>query len=173
MNKIKIALTAILFLIHSTVLPGGYVVTSDALMFEAKKIIFYSEVYTKDFSVELLKECIYYEKVQHPDVVLTQSELETGHYTSPLFLMANNLFGMRLAEVRETTAIGEYDHHAKYQHWTDSVKDYKKFQEWYMSLGYNIGTQPNDYLVFLKWIRYATDKRYISKLIIMGNKEIS
>jgi flagellum-specific peptidoglycan hydrolase FlgJ len=154
-------------------MPGGYVGVSDSMLFEAKKIAFYSEVYKKDFSVELLKECIYYEKIQHPDVVLTQSELETGHYTSELFWVANNLFGMRLAEVRETTAAGEYKHHAKYLHWTDSVKDYKKFQEWYMSIGYDIGDNSDGYLVFLKWIRYATDKRYIGKLIIMGNKEIS
>ena len=172
MNKIKISLTIFLFFLCSSVLPGGYVRLSDNILFEAKKMVFYTEVKNKDFNEELLKECMYYEKIQHPDIVLKQAQLETGYYTSELFWIANNLFGMRLAEIRETTAIGEYNFHAKYQHWTDSVKDYKKFQEWYTSIGYDIGNDSDGYLVFLKWIRYATDKKYITKLINL-DKELS
>jgi len=158
---------------HSKIAPSGDVKISETLLFEAKKMVFYMEVKSKDFSEELLKECIYYEKIQHPDVVLRQAQLETGYYTSELFWVANNVFGMRLPEVRKTTAAGIYDHHARYDHWTDSVKDYKLFQDWYMSIGYDIGNQPNDYLVFLKWIKYATDKKYIAKLIYLNDKEIS
>lgn len=173
MMKLKMIFIILLFLGHSKIAPSGDVKISETLLFEVKKMVFYQEVKDKDFSEELLKECIYYEKIQHPDVVLNQAQLETGYYTSELFWVANNVFGMRLPEVRETTAVGEYNFHARYLHWTDSVKDYKLFQEWYMSIGYNIGNQPDDYLVFLKWIKYATDKKYIAKLIFLDGKEIS
>jgi flagellum-specific peptidoglycan hydrolase FlgJ len=173
MIKLKIFFIVVLSFLYSKNINCGHAPISPNLLFEAKKIAFYSEVKNKDFSEELLKECIYYERIQHPNVVLKQAQLETGYYTSELFWVANNVFGMRLPEVRKTTAVGIYDHHARYDHWTDSVKDYKLFQDWYMSIGYDIGTESNDYLVFLKWIKYATDKKYISKLIYLGDKEIS
>jgi uncharacterized FlgJ-related protein len=158
--------------VYSKNIQSGYVPLSENFLFEANKIVFYSDIKNKDFSEELLKECMYYEKIEHPDVVLRQAQLETGYYTSELFWVANNLFGMRLAEVRNTTAAGIYASHARYDHWTDSVKDYKLFQEWYKSIGYDIGDNSDHYLVFLKWIRYATDKKYIAKLVYL-DKEVS
>jgi hypothetical protein len=150
--------------------PNGIVKISDQTLFQAKKIDFYNRVYNELFNTELLKECLYYEKIQHPEIVLIQSEIETGHYTSDIFLMANNLFGMRFARVRETTAIGEYSYHAKYSHWTESVKDYKLWQDYYESRGYRIN---DEYLAFLQYIRYATDRRYIAKIIQGMDSEAS
>ena len=140
--------------------PSGTVKISEQTLFRAKKIDFYNRALSQDFSVELLKECLYYEKIQHPDIVLRQSELETGHYNSELFSVANNLFGMRLAHVRETVAIGEYNYHARYSHWTESVKDYKLWQEYYISQGYRL----DNYFAFLQYIGYAEDPIYLLKI---------
>lgn len=146
----------------SNVAPSGCIVAhSEHKIFQLNKFDFYNRAYSQEFSPELLKECLYYEKIDHPDIVFRQSELETGYYTSELFWIANNLFGMRLAQVRETTAAGIYRYHARYDHWTDSVKDYKLWQEYYKSLGYNFS---DEYLVFLNYIGYATDPNYILKI---------
>ena len=173
MKKLKIILTILLFFVYSLTAPGGYVGLSDSMIFNAKKIVFYIEVKDKKFSEELLKECMYYEQIYHSDVVLLQSKLETGNYASVIFQDNSNLFGMKYPRVRETTASGIMYGHAYYDHWTDSVKDYKLFQDWYMSIGYDIETESDDYLVFLKWIRYASDKKYIHKLIILDSKDIA
>jgi flagellum-specific peptidoglycan hydrolase FlgJ len=150
-----------IFAVANNPIPCGIVQISAEAAFRVEKYDFYYRAYNEPFSEELLKQCIYYEQIQHPEIVLTQARLETGHFTSELFLQANNCFGMRLAKVRETTAVGEYDYHAAYAHWTESVKDYKLFQEWYVKRGYDI---ENEYLAFLYYIGYATDRYYIAKL---------
>jgi flagellum-specific peptidoglycan hydrolase FlgJ len=106
-----------------------------------------------------------YSGIEYPDAVFLQAILETGFFTSTIFLNGNNLFGMKLAKVRETTAIGEYNQHAQYLHWSDSVKDYALWQKWYKSRGYVLyGTDINEYLVFLRCVNYAEDPKYIVKL---------
>jgi hypothetical protein len=160
---VKVSVIMLLFS-FSIEAPGGFVPISEDTLFKARKIEFYYRAYTQDFSEELLKECIYYEKIQHPDVVLAQSKLETNYYTSELFWVANNVFGMRLARTRETAADGIYNYHARYLHWTDSVKDYKLWQDYYISLGYRI----DNYFVFLQYIRYATDGTYVTKIKYMS-----
>jgi hypothetical protein len=96
-----------------------------------------------------------------PDVVMAQSILETGHYKSDLYLMHNNLFGMKKARVRTTTAIGSTENdYASYQTWYDSVRDMRLFQQWYLSRGRDL----SDYLVFLDTIGYAEDPLYIPKI---------
>lgn len=67
--------------------------------------------------------------IKHPDVVLAQAKWESGHFKSKVFQENNNLFGMKLARQRDTTAIGENRGHAKYKNWQDSVKDYKLWQD--------------------------------------------
>lgn len=170
--KLKIFFIVVLSLLYCKNIQSGHIALSTNQMFEAKKMAFYMEVKNKPFSEELLKECMYYEKILHSDIVLIQSQLETGNYTSTIFKDNSNLFGMKYPFVRETSAIGIMYGHAFYNHWTDSVKDYKLFQEWYMSIGYDIGTNSDHYLVFLKCIRYATDKLYIHKLVGLENTDI-
>ena len=158
----KIELTLFFFFFSSIIINSGYVPLSDDLLFAAKRAEFYQRAHKQEFSVELLKECIYYEKIEHPDIVLKQSFIETGNYTSELFLVANNLFGMRFPHYRTTTAIVEYEYHSKYLHWTDSVKDYKIWQEWWLGLGYRF----DEYLVFLYYIGYAEDPLYVLKIAV-------
>ena len=98
--------------------------------------------------------------VKHPDVVYKQAILETGWFKSRSFLEHKNAFGMKRPRVRKTTAIGKALGHAKYDHWFQSVIDYKYYQEYYDSLGFEM----NDYYSFLEKAHYSSSKNYIKNL---------
>lgn len=66
-------------------------------------------------------------------MVFSQAAFETGNFTSEIFKENKNLFGMKLAKVRKTTAIGEARGHAVYRTWEDSIKDYWLYNQ---ALGY-------------------------------------
>ena len=94
--------------------------------------------------------------IKHPDIVLAQAKIETGHFTSKIFKSNNNAFGMKLARNRVTTAIGEQYSHAMYISWVQSVKDYKLWQD---RIQTRITTQ-KEYLKYLDKY-YATNKKYV------------
>ena len=97
--------------------------------------------------------------IAYPDVVLAQARLETGNFTSKVFRENNNLFGMKLPRVRNTTAIGEQNSHADYASWRQSIADYKLWQDDVIA-GIKSKRQ---YLSYLSK-NYAEDKKYINKL---------
>lgn len=134
------------------------------ILFEAEKNVFYLTVFDKPFSPELLKQALYFEKISNPDIVFIQAQLETGNFTSDLFVNAHNLFGMRLAHVRDTYACGEYNYHAEYKTWLSCVKDMALWQNYWAGKGYDL----TDYFTFLEDIEYATDKNYLSKIKSMS-----
>lgn len=74
---------------------------------------------------------IFAARIAHPDIVLAQCVLESAGGTSPLATAANNLFGMRVAGQRPTTAIGTYKGHARYATIHDAVLDYAIWQAAY------------------------------------------
>lgn len=94
-----------------------------------------------------------------PDVVMAQSRLETGNFTSKVFKENNNLFGMKLPRVRNTTAIGEQNSHATYASWLQSVADYKLWQD-------EVIKKYRTKRAYLRYLskNYAEDKKYIHKL---------
>lgn len=93
-----------------------------------------------------LMDALLYLEIPHPKIVYAQAILETGWFTSKGCTKDNNLFG-----------IYKNGHHEDYDHWKESVRDYKKF----ISSKY----KPNeDYYMFLKRINYAEDPNYNSKL---------
>jgi len=83
----------------------------------------------KPFSVENLKAEIVKQGIKYPNIVLAQATLESGHFGSDIFKENNNLFGMKKPSVRKTLATGENRGHATFKNWTDSVRDYKIFQD--------------------------------------------
>ena len=97
--------------------------------------------------------------VKYIDVMVAQSKIETAHYTSLVFKANKNLFGMRLARIRETTAIGERHNHADYISWQQSVVDYKLWQD---RVIHKLNTKQK-YLAYLHE-NYAENKQYV-KLI--------
>jgi len=57
-------------------------------------------------------------------LVLAQSALETAWWSSDVYRNGNNAFGLRLASVRDTPAVGTYAGHAQYLNVQDSAWDY-------------------------------------------------
>ena len=94
----------------------------------------------KNLLAELKKE-----HIKHPEIVLAQAKLETGHYTSEVLKTHNNLFGLMKG-----------DHYRRFNHWTESVKAYKKLvQDKYKG---------GNYYAFLNKLGYAEDPTYTDKL---------
>jgi len=166
-------LIGLLFLFCSYRVPGGELIMTEEMRFQAERAQFYFLIRDEPFSEELLKKSLYYERIRYQDIVMLQAQLETGHYTSDIFLNGHNCFGMKYPERRPTVATGTYKDHAQYMYWFDSVIDYGLWQEYYMSRGYRIeGNNDNlFYLVFLNCVRYARDPHYISKLAGMLQRD--
>ncbi|MDM8001391.1 MAG: glucosaminidase domain-containing protein [Bacteroidota bacterium] len=163
------------FFLNSYAVPGGMPAMTEEMQLRAEKDLFYFQVRYLPFSEDLLIKCLEYEGIKYQEVVLLQSRLETGYYTSDIFLNGNNLFGMKYPTQRPTVATGTYRDHAKYEHWSDSVIDYALWQQYYISRGYRIGEGEDTdfYLVFLKVIPYAEDKRYVSKLVLLSDGDFT
>ncbi|MCB9196467.1 MAG: glucosaminidase domain-containing protein [Flavobacteriales bacterium] len=84
--------------------------------------------------------------VEHPEIVLRQSILETGWFEcKSCSLQHNNIFGFRYKKK-----------YIEFDNWVEAVKYYKHWQD----ERYNGG----DYYHFLKSVGYATSPTYISKL---------
>jgi len=111
------------------------------------------------FSVSNMMKVMNKVGILFPDVVLAQARLETGNFTSKVFKENNNLFGMKLPRVRNTTAIGEQNSHATYASWLQSVADYKLWQD-------EVVKKYRTKRAYLRYLskHYAEDKRYIHKL---------
>ena len=94
----------------------------------------------KTVLAELIKQ-----GVPHANIVLAQSKLETGHYTSELSKTHNNIFGLRKG-----------NDYRKYNTYSECISDYKRL----ISSKYKGG----DYYQFLQNLGYAADEEYIIKL---------
>lgn len=171
----RVILLGMIFLLDTHLVPGGSPMLTEEARQRTERYLFYFEIRNQPFSEELLKKCLEYEEVMYQDIVILQSRLETGYYTSDIFKNGNNLFGMRYPGRRPTVATGIYKEHAQYAHWSDSVIDYALWQKYYLSRGYRLeGEIDSDfYLVFLNCIPYAEDPRYISKLVTLSQGDLT
>ena len=111
--------------------------------------------FSEDKLVELLKEL----NVKFPHIVMAQSMIETGKWKSNIFKENHNLFGMKEAKQRVTTAGGTQNNHAFYQSWRESVYDYAFYQCRYLG---GIHTE-EEYFRYLN-ASYAEDPNYVSKV---------
>lgn len=121
-----------------------------------------ADVFSKDKLVEMLKNL----NVKYPHIVLAQSMIETGNWKSKIFLENQNLFGMREAKSRITTALGTQHNHAFYEHWRESVYDYAFYQSRYL---HNLKSE-NEYYQYLS-ANYAENPNYISAIKSLIEKE--
>ena len=112
-----------------------------------------------EFSEEKLKLYINELNIPFGDIVFAQSKLESGNFKSNIFLENHNLFGLKEAKIRSTTALGEQNNHAYYTSWRESVLDYALYSCKYLS---GLKTR-DDYLNYLS-MNYAEDTNYIIKL---------
>lgn len=106
--------------------------------------------------------------VRYVDVAIAQMKLESASMTSKVFREGNNLFGMKLAEKRPTTALGVRNNHAYYSHWRQSCIDYALFQAYCMDLD-NISSEET-WIKFIGRI-YAEDLSYHNKIVKMMKKD--
>jgi uncharacterized FlgJ-related protein len=97
-----------------------------------KKVIIINNVEADLFNREALIEELKRLNIRYPHIVLAQSMIESGHFQSNIFKANNNLFGMKQARQRATTAIGTNLNHAYYHNWRESVMDYALFQSAYL-----------------------------------------
>jgi uncharacterized FlgJ-related protein len=97
--------------------------------------------------------------IKFPYIPYAQSKLETGSWRSSVFIENHNLFGMKEATRRVSTAKGSNKGHAYYDTWRESVYDYAFYQCRYLG---NIKTE-NEYFQYLS-ATYAEDTTYVDKL---------
>lgn len=131
---------------------------------EVREFIHKKNIHKYDFSLQNLQLYLSLYEVPYCDYIIRQAKLETGHFSSAIFQENNNLFGMKSPKVRKTVSTGENRGHATYDHWTDSIRDYILWMDYYKERGYCM----QDYLHFLDDISYAEDELYTQKLMALA-----
>jgi len=114
-----------------------------------------------DFSEEALLAYMKKLKIKYPETVLSQSRLETGNFQSDIFKENHNLFGMKLAETRPTSAIGENRGHAQYRNWKESVIDYALLQSYIIAKLPSVNNQ--EYRTYIQKF-YSTTADYLKRI---------
>lgn len=102
--------------------------------------------------------------LEYPNIVLAQSILESGNFTSNVFKENNNPFGMKIPLNRATTAKGIKNGHAYYSSIREAVIDYAFLQAYY----YKEAKSEDDYYRILAK-NYAKDSKYINKIKQIAN----
>jgi len=125
-------------------------------------MLVHGEKFSEKSLIRLLKDC----HIKYPYIVLAQAKLESGNFTSKLFKNNSNMFGMRLAKQRVTTALGEKNEYAHYRDWIDCVHDYGMWSQIAVS---HINSE-DEYFTKLSE-RYAEDSTYVIKLKNIIKKE--
>jgi len=138
----------------------------EALNIPIESTIVILEEDSNKFTQELLVKELKKLNVRFPHIVLAQSILETGHWESRIYQENNNLFGMKQARARATTAKGTQLGHAFYDDWKESVTDYALYQAAYL----NKIRKENQYLRYLDK-NYAEAKDYDKKLEAIIERE--
>lgn len=125
-------------------------------------LVVHGQKFSEKALVELLRDC----HAKYPHIVLAQAKLESGNFTSKLFKNNNNMFGMKRARQRVTTAQGEKNEYAYYRDWIDCVYDYIM---WSACSTDEISNE-SEYFGILSE-KYAEDTTYVSKLKNIIKKE--
>ncbi len=118
-------------------------------------LVVHGEPFTEESLIRLLKDC----NAKYPYIILAQAKIESGGFKSKIFKQNNNMFGMRKARQRITTAQSEKSTYAYYRDWIDCVYDYCMYQSSVMCTA----TNEDEYFAKLG-ARYAEDPGYVEKL---------
>lgn len=119
------------------------------------------ETISDEFSEEALLAYMKKLKIKYPETVLSQSRLETGNFQSDIFKENHNLFGMKLAELRPTSAIGVNRGHAQYRNWKESVIDYALLQSYIIAKLPSVNNQ--EYRSYIQKF-YSTTADYLKRI---------
>lgn len=118
-------------------------------------LVVHGEPFAEESLIRLLKDC----NAKYPYIILAQAKIESGGFKSKIFKQNNNMFGMRKARQRITTAQSEKSTYAYYRDWIDCVYDYLMYQSSVMCTA----TNEDEYFAKLG-ARYAEDPGYVEKL---------
>ena len=97
-----------------------------------EKMLIITQARDSSFSKDRLAQMLIDLNVRFPHIVMAQAIIESGHFQSNIFRANHNIFGMREAKMRCTTAKGTNLEHAYYDNWKESVYDYAFFQSRYL-----------------------------------------
>ena len=131
-----------------------------------EQVIIVNQRINNDFSKKALAEELKRLNVKYPHIVMAQAMIESGHFQSNIFRSNHNLFGMKEARQRVTTARGTNLNHAYYENWKESVIDYAMFQAAYLK---DLKTEAA-YLLYLD-ANYAEAQGYDSAVKKMVERE--
>lgn len=118
----------------------------------------HSDSTSKSELMESIYDRIFQLRLEHPDIVMAQCILESGEFTSDIFINGNNCLGMKVPGQRPTFAVGVYRSHARFRSWHDCIADYALWQS-----AYGRGLSDDAYLALLDRM-YAEDGSYAVKL---------
>jgi hypothetical protein len=149
-----------IILISAIVFFYGYkkgINTNVSVLSQQEKVLLIESIdpFSEDRLVEIMIEL----GIKFPYIPYAQSKLETGNWKSSVFIENHNLFGMKEATRRVSTAKGSNKGHAYYDTWRESVYDYAFYQCRYLG---NIKTE-DEYFQYLS-ASYAEDTSYVNKL---------
>jgi flagellum-specific peptidoglycan hydrolase FlgJ len=156
---IRIALGTTILLMVGSFFIGRYFQSDTLDNFENGVRIINLQKEKDKFSKERFVEELKNKNVKFPYIVMAQAIMESGLGKSNLFKENNNLFGMRQARSRMTTAAESKNNLAYYNKWQDCVLDMAYFQASYLN-GIN---SEEKYLLYLG-ANYAESPTYIAKL---------
>ena len=123
------------------------------VVYETIPVVYIAE--KKQFNIENFKKELYNSKIRFPEVVWKQALLESNRFKSPVFLEANNCFGMKISASRPNMQTGEYLGFAEYRNVHECLADYAIWQSLYCK---EIKTE-EDYIDFLDKI-YCPNQGY-------------
>lgn len=130
---LKIVLGIMVFLTTSAFFIGRHAKFESMDKLEREILILNLKEEENKFTEEKLVDELKRLNVRYPHIVMAQSILETGHWSSRIFKSNHNLFGMKQANIRVNTAMGTNLNHAYYENWQESLYDYAFYQCRYMS----------------------------------------
>jgi hypothetical protein len=149
------------FLIYIFIVFAGYGVGRYYSPNTAVKQITANDRINDEFSEEALLAYMKKLKIKYPETVLSQSRLETGNFQSDIFKENHNLFGMKLAELRPTSAIGVNRGHAQYRNWKESVIDYALLQSYIIAKLPSVNNE--EYRTYIQKF-YSTTADYLKRI---------
>lgn len=126
-----VAITTILYATYEYAQYQAIEKTLNDMQYEEQVIIINHRI-NNEFSKEALADELMRLNVKYPHIVMAQAMIESGHFQSNIFRCNHNLFGMKEARQRVTTAKGTNLNHAYYDNWKESVVDYAMFQAAYL-----------------------------------------
>jgi len=96
----------------------------------------------------------------YPEILLKQAKIESGNYTSNVYMNTNNLYGMKKVGKRQTTQLNNtYNGYGCYTNWCESVLDRMLWDIFYFK---NEKPTKEEYLNAMSI--YAEDTCYLSKI---------